>query len=230
MLSLEAERCCRKGFGRTLQKRVNRLLAFHHDRPAGPRRCRGSGHGPSDARRRRSRNDEQRRQCIGLDVVVGAALHDVRPLAPPLDEAGVAPRQLLEALAEDDQLVPRRCPARQRVDDRALAERPVVEVGVDDADLRRTRSPRLVDESRADRILEVGTGSDRVSRRRRSWLCSSVAIDVSPVTSMLRHRPRCRRAPRHPCRHCTSRLRASAAARHALRRSGGRPRQRSRCR
>src|SRR5690242_19725217 len=119
MLSLKAEGRDRKGLDRTLQKRVNGFLAFGHvDRTV--------RHGAAvvdpvdEANAGDSRYEHECRQLGRLELGIAAAAHRVRPLATPFDEARMAPRNLVEAVAEQQEAAPRIDPARERLDDLAL--------------------------------------------------------------------------------------------------------------
>src|SRR6185295_19805111 len=102
MLSLEAEGRDREGLDRTLQKRVNGFLAFGHVHlPI--RRSAAVTDAVDEADAADSRNEQQRRQLGRLELGVVATAHRVRPLATPLDEPRMAPRELLEGVAEQQQ-------------------------------------------------------------------------------------------------------------------------------
>jgi hypothetical protein len=135
MLSLEAEGRDREGLDRSLQKRVNGFLAFGHvDRTV--RRGAAVTDAVDEANAADSRDEHQRRQLGSLELGVVAAAHRVRPLATPLDEAQMAPRELVEGVGEQQQAAARIDPGGERLDDRRLVQRPVSKVGIDEQDRR----------------------------------------------------------------------------------------------
>ena len=99
--------------------------------------------------------DQADRRMLGrLELLVGPALDDVRPLSPPFGPATVATRHLVEVVRNQGQPAMRMRPPRQLLDDLPLAERPVGEVLVRKPDLARAgRSGDL--EGAAQRIVEL---------------------------------------------------------------------------
>ena len=102
MLSLEAQGGDRKGLGRSLQKRVNGFPGFGQiDRSV--RHGSAMVDAVEDADADFAGNEQQRRNLLGLEIGIVPALHHVRPLPSPLDEAQLASRELVEAVRDDDE-------------------------------------------------------------------------------------------------------------------------------
>ena len=154
VLSLEPQGRGGKGLDRSLQKRVNGFAALV--RSTGSIRHRAAVTDADRAARTQTSpgTSSSVGTCSRLEIRVVAALHDVRPLPAPLDEARWRARRARRSCAR----TPRGCGCEsiqrgERVDHRPLVERPVGEVRIDE------------DRSRARRASAASAKAARIASR-----------------------------------------------------------------
>ena len=141
--------------------------------------------------------------------------HDVRPLPAPGDEARMAARHLVEAVREHQCSCAARPPSASGVSiTTALVERPVREVGIDEADLAPARAAASASAG-ADRGVELAARGRCVRSA-----CRSVQLGSSSASSIVSRRAASRRSPSLEQR---ARLGARAGARAGARGGAGRP-------
>ena len=214
VLSLEAQGRRGEGFDRSLQKRVNRFAACdlvgRPDPTRMPRWRTGSSRRTRDLARHRAAGSAPAAprapgRCGTATTCDHCRRHSVK--------RGARRAQLVEAVREQRQPAARGGPAGQRLDDRALVERPVLRNRRRPGRSRARPASAASDERVADRLVELAARGDLAQR-----VVASIAVSFPCVPR--RHQPASSQRP--------SSSRASALSAADARRPPGGARRRRR--